>query len=153
MIHEPMPTMADPSLLCEISAETTAPPRDAIRPSRYTHPSGVECWQISSHLPHPLGAAFEYVWRYRDKGAPVDDLRKALQWLQFERVRRTEVTTQQRTTPAALDRFRRVHEHGHHAGDALHLIVMSAISWMQDELLQAAEHEVRKLLHLELGAG
>lgn len=56
-------------------------------PDRYRHPSGVECWQISCHLPHPLASAFEYVWRHRQKGG-VEDLQKALRWLELEENRR-----------------------------------------------------------------
>lgn len=56
-------------------------------PERYRHPSGIECWQISQHLPHPLASAFEYVWRYREKGG-LEDLRKAARWLRIERERR-----------------------------------------------------------------
>lgn len=56
-------------------------------PDRYRHPSGVECWQISCHLPHPLASAFEYVWRHRQKGG-VEDLQKALRWIELEVERR-----------------------------------------------------------------
>lgn len=42
------------------------------------HPSGIECILISECLPPGLMAAFEYIWRYRDKGSPIRDLEKAI---------------------------------------------------------------------------
>lgn len=124
---------------------------DAIRPTHYAgHPSGIEPWQIAMHLPGPLMDAFVYVWRHRDKDAPVDDLRKALQWMRFERVRRTESATPD-VPSIAIARLERVLEAGHHAGAALDLIVNAAINWMNDDALTAAEVEVRRLLRLEMG--
>lgn len=49
-------------------------------PDHYQHPSGIECVDISRHLPHALASAFEYVWRWRHKNG-VEDLRKAAWWL------------------------------------------------------------------------
>lgn len=46
-------------------------------PSHYTsHPSGVECIQITRHLPFDVGNAVKYVWRADMKNG-LEDLRKA----------------------------------------------------------------------------
>lgn len=52
---------------------------DAVNhPDHYTtHPSGVECIQITEHMGFLDGNAMKYLWRHRDKGKPVEDLKKA----------------------------------------------------------------------------
>lgn len=48
------------------------------RPSHYTsHPSGVECIQITRHMNFNLGNAFKYIWRAGLKGNAIEDLEKA----------------------------------------------------------------------------
>ena len=52
-------------------------------PRHYTsHPSGVECKDISKHFDSPRGQAIQYIWRCEDKGHPVTDLKKAIFWLE-----------------------------------------------------------------------
>ncbi len=47
-------------------------------PSHYTsHPSGVECIQITRHMGFNLGNAVKYIWRAGLKGAAIQDLEKA----------------------------------------------------------------------------
>lgn len=47
-------------------------------PSHYTsHPSGVECIQITQHMSFCLGNAIKYIFRREDKGALLQDLKKA----------------------------------------------------------------------------
>jgi len=47
-------------------------------PSHYTqHPSGVECIQVTEHFNFNVGNAIKYLWRHKDKGNPVEDLKKA----------------------------------------------------------------------------
>jgi hypothetical protein len=52
---------------------------DAVNhPEHYTsHPSGVECIQITEHMPFCLGSAIKYLWRAGHKGDAVEDLKKA----------------------------------------------------------------------------
>lgn len=52
---------------------------DAVNhPSHYTsHPSGVECIQVTEHFPFNLGNAIKYIWRSGLKSNTVEDLRKA----------------------------------------------------------------------------
>lgn len=55
------------------------------RPSHYiSHPSGVECIQITEHMSFNLGNVIKYLWRADEKGAPIDDLRKARWYLDRE---------------------------------------------------------------------
>lgn len=51
------------------------------RPSHYTQRS-VECITIAQHLPFALGNAFKYIWRYEHKNNPIEDLSKALFYLE-----------------------------------------------------------------------
>lgn len=63
-------------------------------PEHYTsHPSGVECIQITEHMGFNLGNAIKYIWRADLKGDAVEDLRKAAWYLQREIQRRTPIQT------------------------------------------------------------
>jgi hypothetical protein len=58
-------------------------------PPHYTsHPSGVECIQIVEHMGFNLGNALKYIWRADLKGSAVDDLRKAVWYIQREITKR-----------------------------------------------------------------
>lgn len=59
---------------------------DAVEhPPHYTaHPSGVECIQITEHMNFCLGNAVKYVWRAGLKGEALEDLRKAIWYLERE---------------------------------------------------------------------
>jgi hypothetical protein len=58
-------------------------------PRHYTsHPSGVECIQISEHMPFCLGNAVKYIWRAGLKEDEITDLRKAVWYLEREIRRR-----------------------------------------------------------------
>jgi hypothetical protein len=62
-----------------------APKRDKINPAHYrSHPSGVECIEITEHMNFNLGSAMKYIWRHDDKGNPVEDLQKAVWYIQRE---------------------------------------------------------------------
>lgn len=54
-------------------------PADMVNhPPHYTsHPSGVECIQITEHMGFCLGNAVKYIWRADLKGDSVEDLKKA----------------------------------------------------------------------------
>jgi hypothetical protein len=65
-------------------------------PAHYTsHPSGVECIEIAMHEPYCIGAALKYIWRRGQKGDAVEDLRKAITYLEFE-IARLEVKEETR---------------------------------------------------------
>ena len=54
-------------------------------PAHYTqHPSGVECIQITEHMTFNLGNALKYIWRSNNKGNPIEDLRKAVWYIERE---------------------------------------------------------------------
>ncbi|MHA3913872.1 DUF3310 domain-containing protein [Halovulum sp. GXIMD14793] len=46
-------------------------------PHYKSHPSGVECIQITEHMNFCLGNAVKYIWRAGLKGDSVEDLKKA----------------------------------------------------------------------------
>jgi len=58
-------------------------------PRHYTsHPSGIECIQISEHMPFCVGNAMKYIWRAGLKEDEITDLRKAVWYLEREIRRR-----------------------------------------------------------------
>jgi hypothetical protein len=58
-------------------------------PEHYTsHPSGVECIQITEHLSFCLGNAVKYIWRADEKGNDIVDLKKAAWYINREIERR-----------------------------------------------------------------
>jgi hypothetical protein len=58
-------------------------------PAHYTsHPSGVECIQITEHMGFCLGNAVKYIWRADLKADAIEDLRKARWYITREIERR-----------------------------------------------------------------
>ncbi len=54
-------------------------------PSHYTkHPSGIECIEITEHCGFCIGNAIKYLWRAGLKGNMMEDLKKALWYVQRE---------------------------------------------------------------------
>lgn len=54
-------------------------------PKHYNvHPSGVECIEITRHMNFNLGNAFKYIWRCEDKGKKIEDLEKAIFYIEEE---------------------------------------------------------------------
>ena len=54
-------------------------------PKHYTsHPSGVECIQVTEHMNFCRGNAIKYIWRAGDKTDEVEDLKKARWYLDRE---------------------------------------------------------------------
>ena len=61
-------------------------------PAHYTkHPSGIECIQITRHMNFNIGNAIKYLWRAGKKDAEVQDLKKAVWYIQDE-IKRLEDT-------------------------------------------------------------
>jgi TPR repeat protein len=54
------------------------------------HPSGVECATIAEAFNYNLGNALKYIWRCDHKGQPVEDLKKAVAYLNREIDRRVD---------------------------------------------------------------
>ena len=62
-------------------------------PPHYTqHPSGVECIQITQHMSFCVGNAVKYLWRAGLKGPPIEDMEKAVWYInkEIERLRALE---------------------------------------------------------------
>jgi uncharacterized protein DUF3310 len=60
-------------------------PEDNVNhPSHYNQIPGIECQQVTKHFNFNKGNALKYIWRagYKDKG--IEDLRKAMWYLEDE---------------------------------------------------------------------
>ncbi|HMU34364.1 MAG TPA: DUF3310 domain-containing protein [Pyrinomonadaceae bacterium] len=55
------------------------------------HPSGVECITIAEHMNFNLGNVIKYIWRADEKGRDIEDLKKAVWYLNREIERRTRI--------------------------------------------------------------
>lgn len=53
-------------------------------PHYKSHPSGIECIEITRHMNFNLGNAFKYIWRAGLKDDKEEDLRKAIWYLTDE---------------------------------------------------------------------
>ena len=59
-------------------------------PNHYcSHPSGIECIEITRHMNFCLGNAIKYIWRADLKDNAIEDLRKAVWYLEEELKRRS----------------------------------------------------------------
>lgn len=70
---------------------STKPTPDMVNhPPHYTaHPSGVECIDIAEHYGFSIGNAIKYLWRAGLKGNEVEDLKKAVWYINREIERRS----------------------------------------------------------------
>lgn len=65
-------------------------------PRHYTsHPSGIEAIQITEHMNFCLGNAVKYILRCDMKGAPMEDLHKAVWYIKREIQRRGREANQE----------------------------------------------------------
>lgn len=54
-------------------------------PTHYTsHPSGIECIQVTRHMSFNIGNAMKCLWRADLKNSMVEDLRKAIWYIEDE---------------------------------------------------------------------
>jgi hypothetical protein len=59
-------------------------------PKHYlSHPSGVECIEVTRHMNFNLGNVVKYLWRADEKGVALQDLEKAAWYLNDEIKRRS----------------------------------------------------------------
>lgn len=56
-----------------------------------SHPSGIECIQITEHMGFNLGNAVKYIWRADLKNNAVEDLEKAIWYIQRELKKREQI--------------------------------------------------------------
>lgn len=75
------------------SCEKFVTPTDNINPSHYrSHPSGVECIQVTEHYNFNIGNAIKYLWRnglkkeegLSEQQKQIEDLKKAIWYIQRE---------------------------------------------------------------------
>jgi hypothetical protein len=60
-------------------------------PKHYTgHPSGIECIQVTEHMSFCLGNAVKYIWRADLKQNTVEDLQKAVWYINREIEKRSK---------------------------------------------------------------
>lgn len=65
-------------------------------PQHYTdHPSGVECIEITEHMGFCLGNAVKYIWRADLKHNAIEDIKKAIWYLEREVAKRQGAVTKQ----------------------------------------------------------
>lgn len=58
-------------------------------PGHYnSNPSGVECIDVVEHMSFNVGNAMKYLWRADFKDKPIEDLRKAIWYIEREIARR-----------------------------------------------------------------
>lgn len=70
--------------------EAISPAEDSTNPAHYRrHPSGIECIEVTRHMNFNTGNAIKYIWRYLDKGDPIENLKKA-QWYLDDEIRRLQ---------------------------------------------------------------
>lgn len=58
--------------------------KSAINPNHYkSHPSGIECIQITQHHDFCIGNAIKYLWRagLKDSNKEIEDLEKAIWYI------------------------------------------------------------------------
>lgn len=66
-------------------------PEAVNHPKHYNaHPSGVECITVVEHMGFNLGNAIKYIWRADEKGAALEDLKKAKWYVEREIEKRTK---------------------------------------------------------------
>jgi hypothetical protein len=61
-------------------------------PHYNNHPSGVECIDVTQHMNFCLGNAIKYIWRADLKGNAIEDLKKAV-WYVNKEIERREKNT------------------------------------------------------------
>lgn len=73
-------------------------------PPHYTsHPSGIECIQITEHMGFNLGNAVKYIWRSDLKNSAIEDLKKAAWYIQREIEKREKELKQKEVTNVRRD--------------------------------------------------
>lgn len=70
---------------CTVKFEVEYKVNDTVNhPSHYNQIAGIECIDVARHFSFSLGSAIKYIWRCYHKGATIEDLQKAVWYLQDE---------------------------------------------------------------------
>jgi hypothetical protein len=92
----------NPMTVGDIARDTLKEINDLVNhPPHYTaHPSGVECIQITETMNFCLGNAVKYIWRADLKHDAIEDLKKAVWYVnrEIERREALQVTTSTKTS-------------------------------------------------------
>lgn len=68
----------------DANQQTGEIPAMVSKPPHYQQVPGIECIDVTQHFNFNKGNAIKYVWRAGAKGNEVEDLRKAIQYCEFE---------------------------------------------------------------------
>ena len=75
-------------------------------PAHYnSHPSGVECITVVEHMGFNIGNAMKYLWRADEKGRALEDLRKAVWYVQREIERRQKTPVRVKASTSLRSQF------------------------------------------------
>lgn len=78
-------TTSTASILEQGDGKDVEPAEAVNHPRHYNvHPSGVECIDVVEHMSFNLGNAVKYVWRAGEKGDHIEDLKKAVWYVNRE---------------------------------------------------------------------
>jgi len=79
----------DPYHLDLVEEINDGKPDSVNHPPHYTsHPSGIECIQVTEHMGFNLGNAIKYIWRADLKADAIEDMRKAVWCIEREIAKR-----------------------------------------------------------------
>lgn len=95
----------NPMTVADIARETLREINDLVNhPPHYTaHPSGVECIQVTEHMNFCLGNAVKYIWRADLKNDAIEDLKKAVWYVNREIKRREALQTSTSTKTSSRE--------------------------------------------------
>ena len=95
----------NPMTVADIARETLREINDLVNhPPHYTaHPSGVECIQVTEHMNFCLGNAVKYIWRADLKNDAIEDLKKAVWYVNKEIERRKNLQTSSSTKTSSRE--------------------------------------------------
>lgn len=79
-------------------------------PHYKSHPSGIECIEITRHMNFNLGNAVKYIWRAGEKGNTIQDLQKAI-WYLTDEIQRISQPANGTVTPLSQEELLRILNH------------------------------------------
>ena len=83
--QEPNPVINEPFTISATDPLATPDPSPVDHPDHYTsHPSGVEAIEITEYMSFCLGNAMKYIWRAGQKNDQIEDLEKAIWYINRE---------------------------------------------------------------------
>jgi Protein of unknwon function (DUF3310) len=119
---------------------------DPINPAHYqNHPSGIECIEISKHLSGCLAQAFQYVWRCGQKDDPIQELKKALWFIEVE----TFLDNHQRLNKTDIaENIYKISKHEPDTNKMLALLSIASANTSQDERVDYLSTAVKSIQNM-----